>query len=154
MSTSLPLNNIEGSEQFLSPIDPMDHESWLLYQELLECTADHDQIIKNVGEVSNYDNQISVDESQLVVENGLESMKIVASPKSSITKKKKKINRKMIDDEEAGPSLVAKKLDHNAKERIRRMKINASFLALRALLPDSTRSKVHAKYIHSQFDRF
>ncbi|XP_057809252.1 transcription factor bHLH160 isoform X2 [Salvia miltiorrhiza] len=34
-----------------------------------------------------------------------------------------------------------KKLDHNAKERIRRMKLNASYLALRALLPDSTRSK-------------
>ncbi|XP_075486437.1 transcription factor bHLH160 [Primulina tabacum] len=32
-------------------------------------------------------------------------------------------------------------MDHNAKERIRRMKINASFLAIRALLPDSRRSK-------------
>ncbi|XP_042018852.1 transcription factor bHLH160-like [Salvia splendens] len=34
-----------------------------------------------------------------------------------------------------------KKLDHNAKERIRRMKLNASYLALQALLPDSRRSK-------------
>ncbi|KAK4487528.1 hypothetical protein RD792_005827 [Penstemon davidsonii] len=38
-------------------------------------------------------------------------------------------------------SFVKKKLDHNAKERIRRMKLNASYLALRALLPDSRRSK-------------
>ncbi|KAL3814489.1 hypothetical protein ACJIZ3_015757 [Penstemon smallii] len=41
-------------------------------------------------------------------------------------------------------TFVKKKLDHNAKERIRRMKLNASYLALRALLqlPHSTiRSK-------------
>ncbi|KAL0335222.1 UNVERIFIED_CONTAM: Transcription factor [Sesamum radiatum] len=37
--------------------------------------------------------------------------------------------------------IANKKLDHNAKERIRRMKLNASYLALRSLLPDSRRSK-------------
>lgn len=47
---------------------------------------------------------------------------------------------------EEGP--VAKKQDHNAKERVRRMKLNASYLALGALLPQSRRSKVSS----SRFD--
>lgn len=38
--------------------------------------------------------------------------------------------------------LAAKKQDHNAKERLRRMKLNATYLALGALLPQSRRSKV------------
>ncbi|OWM79362.1 transcription factor NAI1 [Punica granatum] len=38
-------------------------------------------------------------------------------------------------------STVDKKQDHNAKERVRRMKLNASYLALGALLPQSRRSK-------------
>lgn len=134
MSTSFPFNNInnniEGSENFLSPQDPFG----LLYEELLETTAaDHNHEV----EVSNYDNLISINDELI----GLESMKIVTSPKSLITRKKK-INRKMNIDEEGASTSVAKKQDHNAKERIRRMKINASFLALRALLPHSTTSKV------------
>lgn len=44
--------------------------------------------------------------------------------------------------EEEGSSGGLKKLDHNEKERIRRMKLNASYLALRSLLPHSTKSKV------------
>uniref|UniRef100_A0A803LF17 BHLH domain-containing protein n=3 Tax=Chenopodium quinoa TaxID=63459 RepID=A0A803LF17_CHEQI len=35
----------------------------------------------------------------------------------------------------------SKKLDHNAKEKVRRMKLNETFLALRSLLPDSRRAK-------------
>ncbi|KAK6945616.1 Myc-type, basic helix-loop-helix (bHLH) domain, partial [Dillenia turbinata] len=35
----------------------------------------------------------------------------------------------------------SKRLEHNAKERVRRMKLNASYLALHALLPNSRRSK-------------
>ncbi|PSS29157.1 Transcription factor bHLH100 like [Actinidia chinensis var. chinensis] len=38
-------------------------------------------------------------------------------------------------------SNAKKKLDHNAKERVRRMKLNASYLALRSLLPNARRSK-------------
>ncbi|XP_019051575.1 PREDICTED: transcription factor bHLH101-like [Nelumbo nucifera] len=36
---------------------------------------------------------------------------------------------------------IIKKLDHNAKEKLRRVNLNASYLALRTLLPDSSRSK-------------
>lgn len=64
------------------------------------------------------------------------------------TTKKRENNKycsKMNNEDEGGAS---KKLDHNAKERIRRMKLNASFLALRALLPDSRRSKVTISFIH------
>lgn len=53
-----------------------------------------------------------------------------------------------IESAEEGQSGV-KKLDHNAKERIRRMKLNASYLALRALLPDSRRSKVTINVLQS-----
>ncbi|KAH9609102.1 hypothetical protein KSS87_004468 [Heliosperma pusillum] len=42
---------------------------------------------------------------------------------------------------EAGQGSSTKKLNHNAKERVRRMKLNATFLALRALLPESRRAK-------------
>ncbi|KAK9685033.1 hypothetical protein RND81_10G250600 [Saponaria officinalis] len=38
-------------------------------------------------------------------------------------------------------SSTTKKMDHNAKERVRRMKLNATFQALRTLLPDSRRPK-------------
>ncbi|XP_010548673.1 PREDICTED: uncharacterized protein LOC104820026 isoform X2 [Tarenaya hassleriana] len=44
------------------------------------------------------------------------------------------------DHEEDGSS-CAKKQEHNAKERLRRMKLHASYLALGTLLPDSPASK-------------
>ncbi|XP_021770033.1 transcription factor bHLH160-like isoform X1 [Chenopodium quinoa] len=54
----------------------------------------------------------------------------------------------MIDDQTAAPAdggvregSSSKKLDHNAKEKVRRMKLNETFLALRSLLPDSRRAK-------------
>ncbi|XP_074316007.1 transcription factor bHLH160-like [Silene latifolia] len=54
----------------------------------------------------------------------------------------------MIDEQqlpaalEVGQGLsCTKKLNHNAKERVRRMKLNDTFLALRALLPESRRAK-------------
>ncbi|XP_073128724.1 transcription factor bHLH160 [Henckelia pumila] len=70
--------------------------------------------------------------------------KRISNPNSKKTKRKSKSSNgqeaaTLIDAQEE--TSVAKKMDHNAKERIRRMKINASFLALRALLPDSRRSK-------------
>ncbi|KAK4777627.1 hypothetical protein SAY87_017814 [Trapa incisa] len=47
-------------------------------------------------------------------------------------------DKQQMDCEE---SSVVKKQDHNAKERVRRMKLNASYLALGELLPPSRRSK-------------
>ncbi|KNA20351.1 hypothetical protein SOVF_052800 isoform B [Spinacia oleracea] len=40
-----------------------------------------------------------------------------------------------------GEGSSSKKLDHNAKEKVRRMKLNEIFLTLRTLLPDSRRAK-------------
>ncbi|XVE49086.1 hypothetical protein DITRI_Ditri01bG0053800 [Diplodiscus trichospermus] len=40
-----------------------------------------------------------------------------------------------------GEGSTVKKQEHNAKERMRRMKLHASYLSLEALLPDSGRSK-------------
>ncbi|GFP99205.1 transcription factor bhlh100 [Phtheirospermum japonicum] len=67
-------------------------------------------------------------------------MKITTPNSKNTRKKRSKSNIKENADEKEGPS-NPKKLNHNAKERIRRMKLNASYLALRALLPDTRRSK-------------
>ncbi|KAL3538546.1 hypothetical protein ACH5RR_001912 [Cinchona calisaya] len=48
---------------------------------------------------------------------------------------------KVAVDQSGGEGSATKKLEHNARERIRRLRLNASYLALRALLPDSRRSK-------------
>ncbi|KAK2662870.1 hypothetical protein Ddye_001444 [Dipteronia dyeriana] len=42
---------------------------------------------------------------------------------------------------EEGPSNNSKKQEHNAKEKVRRMKLNATYLALGALLPNYPRTK-------------
>lgn len=44
-------------------------------------------------------------------------------------------------EKDAGGSLD-RKLKHNAKEKIRRLKLNASYLSLQSLLPKCRRSKV------------
>ncbi|KAI3445634.1 hypothetical protein Pfo_002299 [Paulownia fortunei] len=156
MSSTLPLsddpyNIIEGSE-FLSPLDPWD-DSWSLYQEILQSAAPA-HIIN--GEINNRTseataNSAAVHEEQQhfstpqaagKLDNGFKLMKI-STPNSKTRKKNRKVNNEnaaMEQSADEGPS-VTKKLDHNAKERIRRMKVNASYLALRALLPDSRRSK-------------
>lgn len=47
-------------------------------------------------------------------------------------------------DQPSSSVLLIKKENHNAKERVRRMQLNASYLALRSLLPaDARRSKVY-----------
>ncbi|KAH6826653.1 hypothetical protein C2S53_017032, partial [Perilla frutescens var. hirtella] len=89
-----------------------------------------------------------LDHSWPVDEETLAHQRNTASAKNKLkttkTKSRSKINNENVaileQSAEEGPSGL-KKLDHNAKERIRRMKLNASFLALRALLPDSRRSK-------------
>ncbi|CAO2826661.1 unnamed protein product [Amaranthus hypochondriacus] len=40
-----------------------------------------------------------------------------------------------------GEGSTSKKLDHNAKEKVRRLKLNETYLTLRSLLPDSRRAK-------------
>ncbi|XP_011087740.1 transcription factor bHLH100 [Sesamum indicum] len=158
-----PLNDIESPE-FLSPFD----DSWPLYQEILRQTwapADRDETVNTEIHSNRMDHEAAtmimnsadvvdhVDEQQPILDKGLELMKIRCNPKNSKTRRSRscKLIRNnnersttagMEQSAEEGPSdVVAKKLDHNAKERIRRMKLNASYLALRSLLPDSRRSK-------------
>lgn len=160
--SSLPLtdphNIIDDSDQFLNPLDLLDDSYWSLYQEILQSAAPPDEIINEENSCNNHNSEDTANSSAVhveqqqsaapqaaeIVENGLELMKI-STPQSKTRKKNSRINNDengaMEQSAEEGPS-VAKKLDHNAKERIRRMKLNASYLALRALLPDSRRSKV------------
>lgn len=51
--------------------------------------------------------------------------------------------RRELVENEVEEQSVAKKQDHNAKERVRRMKLHASYLALGSLLPISGTSKVN-----------
>jgi len=46
------------------------------------------------------------------------------------------------DHHQGGEGSSMKKLDHNAKERVRRLKLNASYLEFRSLLPESKKAKV------------
>ena len=59
------------------------------------------------------------------------------------------------DHHQAGEGSSMKKLDHNAKERVRRLKLNASYLAFRSLLPESKKAKVlMSLYLHLEFVTF
>ncbi|KAK4438299.1 Transcription factor [Sesamum alatum] len=155
-----PLNDIEGPE-FLSPLD----DSWPFYQEIVRQTsATTDHRDENIS-TEIYSNRIdheaatmmmsseavvnNVDEQEPLGDEGLELIKIntTLNSKTRRTRRCRLLSNESIGaameqiSAEEGPSEVAKKLDHNAKERIRRMKLNASYLALRSLLPDSRRSK-------------
>ncbi|KAK6136504.1 hypothetical protein DH2020_029740 [Rehmannia glutinosa] len=154
------INIIEDSE-FLSPLDD---NSWTsLYQEILQSSlipADQTNINGEIIKDSASDN-VHVEQVQelstvpqgagILLDNGLKLMKISTTPNNSKNVTSKKKCSKIIIKEKAAMELQStaeeegpsnpKKLDHNAKERIRRMKLNASYLALRALLPDSRRSK-------------
>ncbi|KAG8368790.1 hypothetical protein BUALT_Bualt15G0083400 [Buddleja alternifolia] len=161
--SSLPLSNnnheyntnniVDGDCEFFSPLDPLD-DSWPNFEEILLSTPA--QVIHDDPKDDHLDH-INVEQQHLetqenagtVLDRGLKLMKI-----STKTRKKKNsikvINNEnaallmaqsVEEEEEEGTSSIAKKLDHNAKERIRRMKINASYLALRVLLPDSRRYK-------------
>ena len=41
-----------------------------------------------------------------------------------------------------GEGSLSKKLDHNAREKVRRKKLNETYLTRRPLLPDSKRAKI------------
>lgn len=132
-------NNIEGSQFLIS--SPLDHDSWSLYQEILQSASPPYQSINPDPINSNHkdhEQQHSEIAAGVAAENGLNLMKRNRKTKNSGENATEQISAE--EEEEEGTSY--KKMDHNAKERIRRMKLNASYLALRALMPDSRRSKV------------
>lgn len=160
-------NSIEGSSEFLISYldDPNsgDH-SWssLPYQEILQSAipAANHQITTSSPAVHHVvGQQNAAPPHELVPENGSKILmkSVITAPNSkTIRKRSRKSSNQVVAEmlqiisAEDGTS-VAKKLHHNAKERIRRMKLNASYLALQALMPQSRRrSKViiHQHLIH------
>ncbi|KAL1539191.1 transcription factor bHLH160-like protein [Salvia divinorum] len=97
---------------------------WSVDEEIQESEVGPDQTDIRAGEAS-ASASASATQQQAVARNKFK------------TKSARKNSNVVEIAEEEG----VKKLDHNAKERIRRMKLNASYLALQALLPDSRRSK-------------
>lgn len=96
---------------------------WSVDEEILESGVGPAQMENRAGEAS-----ASATQQEAVARNKLIKTRSARKNSSNVIE---------IAEEEG-----VKKLDHNAKERIRRMKLNASYLALQALLPDSRRSKV------------
>lgn len=79
--------------------------------------------------------------SLMLVESGREELR--KDERMGKGKMKQRLARMMLKgSKEEGPT--SKKEEHNAKEKVRRMKLNASYLALGSLLPHSRRSKVPA----------
>ncbi|XP_073029664.1 uncharacterized protein [Primulina eburnea] len=153
LTDAYEISNMDS--EFLSHFDPLDDSLTQTYQEISRPPRENDQ--PSYCEINLTDTKISgsvfEDEQQnlerkqqgTTLGKGLKTKRI-SNPNSKKTKRKSKSSDfketstlEQIDLQEG--TSVAKKMDHNAKERIRRMKINASFLALRALLPDSRRSK-------------
>ncbi|EYU26529.1 hypothetical protein MIMGU_mgv1a019680mg [Erythranthe guttata] len=139
-----PYNN-NNIEEFLNPLDEIPNlggdGSWSLYQEILQSQT----IINNVEGQHSVAPQLSEKGSKIISND----ININSNSKTTRKIRKRKISdnndnqnattvEDSADDQETS---IAKKLHHNAKERIRRMKVNASYLALRSLMPDSRRSK-------------
>ncbi|KAK3016316.1 hypothetical protein RJ639_007296 [Escallonia herrerae] len=133
--SSLPFDHPDSEDgSLLFPRDLSD-DSWLLLQEVLQ------------EEGLPEDSVDRPEESPVIVETSLNDKVL---EKSGIRRKaRQKRNRRsirvqtekmVVQYNEEGES-IAKKQDHNARERMRRMKLSGSFLALRALLPESRRSK-------------
>ncbi|KAL7157306.1 hypothetical protein ABFS83_02G069000 [Erythranthe nasuta] len=139
-----PYNN-NDIEEFLNPLDEIPNlggdGSWSLYQEILQSQT----IVNNVEGQHSVAPQLPEKGSEII------SNDTNIYPNSKTTRKIRKRkssnnndnqNATMVEDSaDDQETSVAKKLHHNAKERIRRMKVNASYLALRSLMPDSRRSK-------------
>ncbi|XP_073025252.1 transcription factor bHLH160-like [Primulina eburnea] len=160
--SSLPLSNAYGisnmDSEFLSHFDPLMDDSLQTYQEIFRPSTVNGQPycatnLTGIRERKIDSEMVFEDEQQNLARKqegtsgkGLK-MKRISSPNPKKMKRKSKISncKEAATLEESGAqegtTSVAKKMVHNAKERIRRMKINASFLAIRALLPDSRRSK-------------
>ncbi|KAL7119554.1 hypothetical protein ACP275_02G070100 [Erythranthe tilingii] len=139
-----PYNN-NNIEEFLNPLDeiPLGGDgSWSLYQEILQS---HTTIINNVDGQHSVAPQLPEKGSKII------SNDTNINSNSKTTRKKRRKNSSSTNDNQNATMVedsaddqetsIAKKLHHNAKERIRRMKVNASYLALRSLMPDSRRSK-------------
>ncbi|CAA2976101.1 transcription factor bHLH101-like [Olea europaea subsp. europaea] len=152
--SSLPEMNLEVSE-YLCPIDPSVYESWPLLQNIEELAVTQHSISETAiyncerPALATVENGGAAAAPPLVQpqprrlsrqnkSNNSKTRKIKYSPVNEDLKDQKRLAEEQSADEEG--TSVAKKMNHNAKGRIRRMKLNASYLALRALLLDYSRS--------------
>lgn len=94
---------------------------------------------------------VTTGEASAAEAQGLSKLKTTTKTKTNSKSRKNSSRFNEEKETEEEPDSGSKKLDHNAKERIRRMKLNASYLALRSLLPDSRRSKVTIPNISLQY---
>lgn len=154
--SSLPEMNLEVSE-YLCPIGPSEYESWPLLQNIEELAVTQYSIsetainnceppalatVENGGGGAAAPSLVQPQPRRLYRQNksnNSKTRKIKYSPVNEDLKNQKRLVEEQSADEEG--TSVAKKMNHNANERIRRMKLNASYLALRALLPDYSRSR-------------
>ncbi|KAA8536548.1 hypothetical protein F0562_029026 [Nyssa sinensis] len=126
---------------FLYPLDD-SYNSWpLLLQEsrMLPPSTDHNLLSEPIDSIAEAAPQPSVS-----VDKGLSGNRLNSQTSERNSQIKHLQAQKMVSQhgaEEEGSTAKKQKLDHNAKERVRRMKLNASYLALRSLLPNSRRSK-------------
>ena len=121
-------------------IDPSSNP-WPFPQEI---NVDHDT---NFG----LDSSIFLDQELLVLaESSTDKVIVGKGVNSKSTRErnngfKRKQPRKKVVETNGEEGSVVKKQDHNAKERVRRKNLNASYLALGSMLPlDSRRSKVES----------
>ncbi|EXC71813.1 hypothetical protein L484_000194 [Morus notabilis] len=94
----------------------------------------------NANTFTGQERSIVADYLSTSVRKGFSSKK--RERKSKIKHVETERSRELVENEVEEQSL-AKKQDHNAKERVRRMKLHASYLALGSLLPISGTSKVN-----------
>lgn len=115
--------------------------------------ASHEGILAPDHSNEEISSQINVTtgEASAAEVRGKNKLKTTKTKTNSKSRKNSSIFNEEKEATEEEPNSGLKKLDHNAKERIRRMKLSASYLALRSLLPDSKRSKVTIPNILLQY---
>ena len=99
------------------------------------CTADSNAFVeeRNCSVLANSNN----------ADHGAVDNVVLNSHETLMEKKSKKSEKRSVMVENEGLSRsLAKKQDHNAKERVRRMKLHATYIALGSLLPQCPTSKV------------
>ncbi|KAK3185176.1 hypothetical protein Dsin_032462 [Dipteronia sinensis] len=102
-----------------------------------ECNHDHRLEPSIFSDEQEHSALIEANTNQELQEHDLEEGTLLSFKTSRDT-----INTYVVEaNAEEGPSNNSKKQEHNAKEKVRRMKLNATYLALGALLPNYPRTK-------------
>ncbi|XP_010243481.1 PREDICTED: transcription factor bHLH101-like [Nelumbo nucifera] len=125
-------NDGENSNSMLVQVVETSEDPWIPFE---------DDIFTGQEDSSSFLHQEDLIMVQPSVAEGLIAASDYQNSKEKAGRQRRFQTGKSVVQPGADEELVVKKLDHNAKERVRRMKLNSSYLALRSLLPDSRRSK-------------